>query len=234
LNNIQNAKPLLEKYQIPATIFICGINLIEENYIHPSDLIDLIRISSGDEVVINEEKFVKVANRLVHSERGLEANTYLNTLAFGHWSDFCASLKAICHQLNILNKIDSEVYALISDKDLRQLDAAPLVGIGSHSYHHVNLRNLTDPEIQRQVDFSKQTLEKNSSKPVEALAFPYGYYNENVIRLARKTGYKYLIAGGNVPKEYRDSVFPRIGILNAVSCSFNILSVNRGFRKFGF
>ncbi len=234
LNNVQTAIPLLEKYHIPAMIFICGISLLDRSYIHPSDLIDLIRVSSTSDVEINGSRFVKSGSRLIHSESGLDAYSHLNTLSLREWNDFYAGLKAINNTLNTTSKIDKEVYELISGDTIRQLDSSSLIRIGSHSYEHINLANLTKSEIMDQLTFSKKTLEQYSGKPIEAIAFPYGNYNEEVVCRSQEVGYKYLIAGGDVSDEYRNSVFPRMGVLSAASYSFNILSLNWGFKKFGF
>jgi peptidoglycan/xylan/chitin deacetylase (PgdA/CDA1 family) len=234
LNNLETAKPLLEKYQIPATIFICGISLIDKNYIHPSDLIDLIRVSSRDEVDINGSRFIKLGNRLIHNESGVDAYSYVNTLSLEEWSDFLASLNSVYNSLNIATKVDKEVHALISAEDVRLMDSNPLLGVGSHSYHHVNLAKLTPGEIVNQLTFSKKTLEQHSAKAIDALAFPYGNFNDDLVFLSQEAGYKYLIAGGDVLNKYKDSVFPRMGVLSSASYAFNILSLSWGFRKFGF
>jgi peptidoglycan/xylan/chitin deacetylase (PgdA/CDA1 family) len=234
LNNVQTAIPLLEKYHIPATFFICGISLLDKNYIHPSDLIDLIRVSSNAEVEINGSRFVKSGNQLIHNENGLDAYSHLNTLSFSEWNEFFASLKTVFNTLNTRSTIDKEVYELISAQTCRPLDSAPLIGIGSHSYHHINLTNLSHNEIIDQFTSSKKALELYSAKPIDAVAFPYGNYNEDVISASKEAGFKYLIAGGDVLNKYRDLVFPRMGVLSAATYSFNILSLNRGFKKFGF
>ena len=70
--------------------------------------------------------------------------------------------------------------------------------------------------------------------PIDVIAFPYGYFNSDVVALSRETGYKYLLAGGSISEEWKQSVFPRIGILNMAGYAFNILSISRGFQKFGF
>jgi hypothetical protein len=81
---------------------------------------------------------------------------------------------------------------------------------------------------------SKSELEKLIEKPVCVLAFPYGYYHREAIELSRIAGYDFLIAGGDVKKEFEGNVFPRIGIVGAGSYARNILSINGGFRRFGF
>lgn len=234
LNNVQTAIPLLEKYHIPATIFICGISLLDTNYIHPSDLIDLIRVSSKAEAEINGSRFVKSRNQLIHSENGLDAYNHLNTLSFEEWNNFLDSLRTLYNTLNTTSKIDKEVYELISAQTIRLLDSSPLIGIGSHSYQHINLTNLSHSEIMDQLTSSKKVLEQYSAKPIDAVAFPYGNYNEDVVSASQEAGYKYLIAGGDVLNKYRHSVFPRMGVLSGATYSFNILSLNWGFKKFGF
>jgi peptidoglycan/xylan/chitin deacetylase (PgdA/CDA1 family) len=65
-----------------------------------------------------------------------------------------------------------------------------LIKIGSHTQTHPNLSELSVEDIRRELEESKNNLEKLLDKPIEDLALPHGAYNEDVLRIAQETGYK--------------------------------------------
>ncbi len=54
--------------------------------------------------------------------------------------------------------------------------------IGSHSLSHANLASLSKDKLERELKLSKKILIENEFN-ISSIAFPYGYYNENVSNL---------------------------------------------------
>jgi peptidoglycan/xylan/chitin deacetylase (PgdA/CDA1 family) len=233
LNNVQNAVPLLLKYEIPATFFISTISLTDRDYIHPSDYIDLIRKSTSESLEINGMHFHHRNSDLI-TNSGKSLHSYINSLSFEEFRHTLTTLQNKFPRKNILNGIDPELYTLMSSDSMMQFVSTKLFTVGSHSHEHVNLSTLSIEELNHQVGTSKRFLDSKMQTPVNSIAFPYGYFNEDVLDRSSQTGYQYMLAGGSVPDKWRDRVFPRIGILNMAGYAFNMLSVNRGFRNFGF
>jgi peptidoglycan/xylan/chitin deacetylase (PgdA/CDA1 family) len=64
--------------------------------------------------------------------------------------------------------------------------------LGSHAISHNPLSNLNDEDLYSELSQSKLKLENISSSPVTSISYPYGgssSINQNVITLAKKTGY---------------------------------------------
>ncbi|HTF29060.1 MAG TPA: polysaccharide deacetylase family protein [Flavitalea sp.] len=235
LNNISNALPLLKKYQIPATIFISSVSLETRDYIQPTDYLDLINYSIAETVAINGKIFRKDRYHLVDAnEKKSNVYQYINSLDLSSWTKTFSDLQLRYPYKEVTRHVKDETYSLITSSALTALFRSDLITIGSHGHWHVNLSVLSDTEIKDQLGTSKGIFSRHCRKPVEILAFPYGYFNEMVLSVSRNLGYRYLIAGGSVEPEYRADVFPRIGILNLAGYAYNILSVNRGFGRFGF
>jgi len=232
LNNIQNAMPLLLKYKIPATFFISTISLTEHEYIHPSDYIDLISKSTSDSVDINGKPFAHRDGQLRNSD--ISAYTYINSLSFKEFKLTFTTLRNRYPLINVLKGIDPEVHKLVTAEAVAELASEKIFAVGSHSHDHVNLNMLSPEDLDHQLSVSKKLLEKQIQDTVDCIAFPYGYFSKAVVERSSQHGYKYLLAGGIVAAEWKHHVFPRIGILNMAGYSFNMLSINRGFRNFGF
>jgi peptidoglycan/xylan/chitin deacetylase (PgdA/CDA1 family) len=81
-----------------------------------------------------------------------------------------------------------------------QLQKLPsdLISIGSHTITHSSLPRLTEEEIRRELYESRQKLESITGRDIKLLSFPYGEYNETVIKWARQTGYEHVFT--TIPK----------------------------------
>lgn len=235
LNNITVALPLLRKYGMPATFFLCTAALEDVSYLHPSDLLDLIRVGGGtNEVSIAEDTFVRQGHQLRGISTGRNAYAQMRSLPLDRWHSAMNMLRGKIDAGKVARDVEMELYALIDDTSIGQLSRDNHADIGSHSHHHVSLTQLNDEEIFSELVRSGNMLSARTTKPVESVAFPYGDYNDQAIGQARAAGYKYLIAGGDVPKEFRSDVFPRIGVLDGIGVAGTILSICWGFRRFGF
>ena len=235
LNNVTVALPLLRKYGMPATFFLCTAAIEDTSYLHPSDLLDLARVAGGtDEISIAGDTFARQGHQLRSIATGRNAYEQVSSLPLDRWHSVMNTLKGKFEVNKLTADVNKELYALIDDTSIDQFVNDDLAGIGSHSHHHVDLTQLQEEEIFRELESSKKILGAHTAKPVESVAFPYGYYNATVIRQARALGFRYLIAGGDVPPEFSNEVFPRIGVLDGAGFGYAILSVRWGFGRFGF
>ena len=61
--------------------------------------------------------------------------------------------------------------------------------VGSHTYSHVALNEISPPEQLVELMRSKQVLEENLEQPVEFLAYPYGQYNSATLTAMQQARY---------------------------------------------
>ena len=64
------------------------------------------------------------------------------------------------------------------------LAADPLCTIGAHTVSHASLPELSDEKIRKELSEGKEKIEDRIKKPVKHFAYPYGYWDNKVARLA--------------------------------------------------
>jgi peptidoglycan/xylan/chitin deacetylase (PgdA/CDA1 family) len=202
LNNYTNAIPLLQQYNLPATIFITGINNTAQNILWP-DFVDIISHYSESKVNINGEQFIKKGNCYYSDERNLS----LANIIKHYNTDYNYKLK-VFEALSIIDyrKVanNEEYWKLMRDEHIVSLKNSDLISIGSHGYYHNNLGNIPLQDAINELSLSKKYLEKLLQKEVNAVAYPDGSYNEELLTAAYNMGFKIQLAADKFLADYEN------------------------------
>jgi peptidoglycan/xylan/chitin deacetylase (PgdA/CDA1 family) len=101
----------------------------------------------------------------------------------------------------------------LSADQIRQLDQAGM-DVGDHTAHHVDLRLLTSSQLQTEIAGSRHVLERVVGHPVYFFAYPFGAYNDAVIRGLGSAGFTmaYTTAGGSTESSADPLTMPRIHV----------------------
>jgi peptidoglycan/xylan/chitin deacetylase (PgdA/CDA1 family) len=83
---------------------------------------------------------------------------------------------------------DPEQLATMSWDELRE-HAARGIAIGSHAVSHPHLTTLSEDELRRELNESKEEIEDRLGRPCQDLAYPYGEHDGRVRAAARAAGY---------------------------------------------
>ncbi len=78
----------------------------------------------------------------------------------------------------------------LSQKEISEMSG--VFSFESHTVSHPQLDQMTDAQVEKECKESKAMIEKITHKPVNALSYPYGRYNKNVLAIAEKY-YKYCV-----------------------------------------
>jgi poly-beta-1,6-N-acetyl-D-glucosamine N-deacetylase len=73
---------------------------------------------------------------------------------------------------------------------LRELQQSGLITISSHTVNHLNLLDLDDAKITKELTDSKQVLEKELGIKIQYFTYPEGSYSDRVRDLVKEVGYK--------------------------------------------
>lgn len=87
----------------------------------------------------------------------------------------------------IINALDKPGY--LTKEQVRELANSEYVEIGSHTFNHLNLKNLNEKKAIFEIVNSKRALENISGKAILSFCYPFGLYQDFDIKLASSAGY---------------------------------------------
>jgi peptidoglycan/xylan/chitin deacetylase (PgdA/CDA1 family) len=96
----------------------------------------------------------------------------------------------------IVQLIDKKLTTNINERvamtvdEVKNISQNPQVTIGSHTVTHPILPNCTEEEIDFELKYSKEKLEKWIGREITMFAYPNGDFDDRVIKLLIKNGYK--------------------------------------------
>jgi peptidoglycan/xylan/chitin deacetylase (PgdA/CDA1 family) len=167
-NQVEVAYPLLERYELPATFFICP-QLVEEkawlwtqearlrfSFLEPDEQ---RRLARGLGAPVECEAFIEWMKRLRHPSRvAVERTLRVLTPYFAaDWDDH-------------------EQCDLATWEELRRMSRA-LVSFGSHTLTHPMLRSLRLDRLQEELRDSRRLIEERLGRAAEFFAYPDGEHH---------------------------------------------------------
>jgi peptidoglycan/xylan/chitin deacetylase (PgdA/CDA1 family) len=101
----------------------------------------------------------------------------------------------------------------LNASQIRELDRAGM-DVGDHTAHHVDLRLLTPTELKAETAGSRKTLEAVLGHPVYFFAYPFGYFNDQVVQAVRAAGFTmaYTTEGGTTESSASPLTMPRLHV----------------------
>ena len=101
----------------------------------------------------------------------------------------------------------------LSADQIRELDRAGM-DVGDHTAHHVDLRLLSRGELEAETAGSRQALQSILGHQVYYFAYPFGAYNDTVVRAVRAAGFTmgFTTAGGITESASAPLTMPRVHV----------------------
>ena len=94
----------------------------------------------------------------------------------------------------------------ISNKEIKNL--SPQFEIGGHTYNHIDLTKVSLNKAWKEIYDGKRALEDILGWKIRSFAFPYGHYNDQLIKLVKKAGFENCRSGRIINfHEFNDSDF---------------------------
>jgi peptidoglycan/xylan/chitin deacetylase (PgdA/CDA1 family) len=194
-DNLYQAKPILEKYNVPATVFVISgcigssfwWDQIASIILLPKQLPDHLFLDFGGRSLqihteSNKHQSRKRLLRGVHS--------FMRKLQPEECNDAISRLSSWAG----VNTSWSEVTRPMSSAEVQKLAENGLVEIGSHTVNHQPLSVLNTTQQTEEIQCSKIDLEKIIDGQIHGFSYPYGLpsdYSSATVNIVQESGFKY-------------------------------------------
>ncbi len=185
-DNLDNALPILEKYSVPATIYIVT-NFINSKEMWWYELWEIIEKQEKISFTFDDKiYFWEIKN---YSKK------YACFISIDEMMMRCNPSEIDYIKSKIRNGRNPVLYdnLYLSWNNIKYLSDHDLITIGSHSVNHYPMAQLTNNQINHELVSSKNIIEGIIKKPVNNFAFPFGNNITNGLReekMVRNNGYK--------------------------------------------
>ena len=205
-DNYINAKPILEKYNCPATFFISTafINSTKHFWWDELEIILLHSIELPGRLLL---EFNGEIHSYIFDENKL---TEKQLVQHAHWkwyetppTDRCEMFLKIWGKLRLLINDDIEMHINVlrmwagaknitnsripmNDHQLIELSKNPLFTIGMHTHTHPDLKGKHMAFQLEEITICKKTLNTKYRVDSNCLAYPYGRYDDDTIKAVKK------------------------------------------------
>jgi peptidoglycan/xylan/chitin deacetylase (PgdA/CDA1 family) len=215
---LYNAKPILEKYEIPATVFVTTGNLGAEFWWDELERYVLSAPHDAGLLHLSKEK-LNFEWDFTGMHPAYRASQVISL------ADFLRQLDEVSRR-QLLDKIktwsgnrdldDLPLVRSMLPNELVSLIDGGLIQIGSHTVTHPMLSALSEGERRHEIYKSKQDLEAILAKPVTGLSYPNGTYLKSDLDLVSEAGYLYACASNNgtIRSGFNRFTLPRFWIPN--------------------
>lgn len=212
-DSFTNALPILEKHDIPATVFVCTGNLGTSREFWWDELERVIFFSDNGitEFSLFDKKY-SIATDTDKKKTCYDLHPILKCMDYNERGRVLEKLRAD------LRSNRKRVYChSLTHEQLRKLSESPLITIGGHTVTHSSLGYESDDMQRWEIDQSKKEIESIIDKELTVFSYPFGQiddFSDTTIRIAEKCGYKRIYAAypGITKSDYKNGYIPRINI----------------------
>ncbi|MEM6279494.1 MAG: polysaccharide deacetylase family protein [Verrucomicrobiota bacterium] len=191
LDVFENALPILEKYEVPATVFVTTGNLAKPFWW--DQLAALVFGSEGTPETLLLEAAQYSPIHVGHLSASELYDLLYPVLRSASPERRDAIFEILAPQLNGI-ALDSKQRAATAE-ELSRASSHPLLTLGAHTVTHSRLSSLGFYEQMLEISSSVKTLEEIVGARVDTLAYPFGLagrdYNDHTLRAAGELGIQY-------------------------------------------
>lgn len=196
-DNLYQAKPVLEKYAVPATVFVCTGYAGKEFWW--DELERLVMSSQADvhtlRLQVHESRFMWDQPNVSPAAENHEVRSWLRDALYHFLLPL--NFEDQNHAMNMIRDwsgLSSEETAAaraMSHQELLQLARGGLIELGSHTRYHPVLPRLSSEKQKVEIESSKRDLEDLLGQGVVGFAYPNGRATDEAKRIVRDAGFTY-------------------------------------------
>lgn len=244
VDNLRAAKPLLDRYEAPATLFVTAGQIGARSEFwwdtlariclttaELPDVFDLTPLGDGRRLEVGPATKLAPGDRAAvqdwrlgmpprHPRHALHGKLYgyLSASDGAARAALCASL---LRQAGLPDQA-RDSHRCMSEAELGEMAADGLVKIGAHTWSHPSLPSLSLAQQSDELVRSKRHLEALLGRPVTGCSHPHGRYTPDTTQLVREAGYAYACTSVSKPARRGADPFeiPRMVVEDSTEARF--------------
>jgi peptidoglycan/xylan/chitin deacetylase (PgdA/CDA1 family) len=210
-DNLSNAKPILERFEMPATLFVTSGYIgskrefwwdeLEQLLLRPCELPETLQLDLGRKScrwkLGRSAGYREDDNGLELRQRAWEGQPgSRHSLYYAVWQALkplndCERrpvLDAVAAWAGVVPKLRDSRRALGED-ELQTLAQCDLIEIGAHSVSHPFLPEQPLSVQREEIHGSKAQLERFLDSPITSFAYPHGEYSSKILSMVKEAGF---------------------------------------------
>ena len=196
-DNLEVAKPLLVRYEVPATVFVATACLTGSQSFWWDDLVEICfagdALPEWGEVVVTDGQVEWNLSKLVGLGVPADSQTAREAVCRALREQLLTqsniAIHELVHDLRRLARLRPATGTLMDADEVVRLQDDGLVDVGAHTVNHSSLPTLTRDEKLDEIGRSKVELEQLLGRPVKAFSYPYGDVDAETVECVRETGF---------------------------------------------
>jgi peptidoglycan/xylan/chitin deacetylase (PgdA/CDA1 family) len=253
-DNLLAAKPALEKYRVPATVFVTPGYLGAEEDLWWDELSKLV-LDPASRVpelsfTVRGQKHAFAFPSSHDDHRGIDPHAkwrawdpcpgprqqaYLDIYEILVKLTDAEREHAMAQLRRDATYTDRSEHRFMTEEEVRELASGELVEIGAHTLTHPILSQLPPDQQQQEIGGSRRRLEAMIGRNITSFAYPYGkkmHYNNHTVKTVRANGFNCACSnfGGLITRSSDRYALPRFQPLNWDGEQFADVVLNGWFK----
>lgn len=183
LDNLTFAKPLLEKYQIPAAVFITT-GYLGKMFWWDLLISHILDLKSNTNIVLNGNMFRLNTNPKELEKCLNEITYYFRSLTYQEKIEFVNEVYFVAHQSN-----RRDLSRSMTKEEIAKFSNSRFIEIGGHTVQHFPLSSLNEKEQCNEILANKFDLENIIQKEVNLFAYPHSDYDSFTIDILNNNSF---------------------------------------------
>jgi peptidoglycan/xylan/chitin deacetylase (PgdA/CDA1 family) len=215
-DNYLYAYPIFKKHDIPFTIYVTTDLPDGEAILWWYLLEDLILKENRVEFELNSRKYQYSCVSTL--EKDWAYNEIHKLILDGTSNHLIQRVRQVFESYDI-NFSEKTSELSLTWKQIREMSGGPLAEIGAHTMHHRALSKLSESDVQKEIEGSRNKIEIETGQKVEHFSYPFGTRNEvgeREFRVAKECGFvtSTTTSVGNIFPEHKNFLerLPRIAV----------------------
>jgi peptidoglycan/xylan/chitin deacetylase (PgdA/CDA1 family) len=203
VDNLDVALPLLERYGVPATVFVATACIDRGEPFWWDRLTNIVQSFAS---VPNEVRLQTSSNEFLW-RRASQSGGYINERDNLHLALWSHLVGLEHHERSVaLDNLQSHVGGAVqvdsgrrpmTREELRGIAASPLIEVGAHTMNHCSLPGMSPSDRFEEIAGSRKQCERLTGIPPSSFAYPFGRWNHDVSEQVSLAGFSRACVGGD-------------------------------------